>query len=208
MPDNAQIGATNVAADELRIVNGVDQVEPLPKGQRVRPVHGADGDVWDTSDDHPLPVAAADVVAAIDTLATALGSSSPVALDSASLAALENITATLSGPVALDNATLAALEQITATLSGVPHVVVDTGTYGYASGTAAGTVDVPAGARVKRVSVIAGSGAAATITIAGGSTITIPAGGSFDEQIPGDATAGADVVIGGTVSSFYVGWVS
>jgi hypothetical protein len=75
-------------------------------------------------------------------------------------------------------------------------------------GTAAATVDVPAGARVKRVSVIAGSGGTATVTIAGGATITIPAGGSFDEQIPGDATVGADVVIGGTVTSYYVGWVS
>jgi hypothetical protein len=82
------------------------------------------------------------------------------------------------------------------------------GAYGYASGTAAATVDVPAGARVKRVSVIAGSGGTATVTIAGGATITIPAGGSFDEQIPGDATVGADVVIGGTVTSYYVGWVS
>jgi hypothetical protein len=81
------------------------------------------------------------------------------------------------------------------------------GTYGYAAGTAAGTVDVPIGARVKRVSVIAGSGTA-TVTIAAGATITIPAGGSFDEQIPGDAPAGADVVIGGTVSSYYVGWVA
>lgn len=87
-------------------------------------------------------------------------------------------------------------------------VTTAAGTYGYAAGTAAGTVDVPAGARVKRVSVIAGSGGAATVTIAGGATITIPAGGSFDEQIPGDTAAGADVVIGGTVSSYYVGWVA
>jgi hypothetical protein len=84
----------------------------------------------------------------------------------------------------------------------------DAGTYGYAAGTAAATVDVPAGASVKRVTVLAGSGGSATITIAGGNTITIPASGSFDEQIPGVATAGADVVIGGTVASYYVSWVS
>jgi hypothetical protein len=46
------------------------------------------------------------------------------------------------------------------------------------------------------------------VTIGTGDTITIPAGGSFDEQIPGQATAGADVVIGGTVSTYYVAWVA
>lgn len=85
--------------------------------------------------------------------------------------------------------------------------VKENGTYAYATGTAAATVDVPAGARVKRVFVYAGA-SAATVAIAGGATITIPAGASFDEQIPGDATAGADVVIGGTVSSYYVSWVA
>lgn len=84
----------------------------------------------------------------------------------------------------------------------------EVGTYGYAAGTSATTVDVPAGARAKRVSVLAGSGGSATVTIAGGNTITIPASGSFDEQIPGLATAGGDVVIGGTVASYYVSWVS
>lgn len=84
----------------------------------------------------------------------------------------------------------------------------EVGTYGYAAGTAAATVDVPSGARVKRVSVLAGTGGSATITIAGGNTITVPAGGGFDEQIPGLATAGGDVVIGGTVASYYVSWVA
>lgn len=87
------------------------------------------------------------------------------------------------------------------------EVLLAHGVFAYAAGTAAGTVDVPAGARVKRVSVLAGSGGTATITIAGGATITIPAGGSFDEQVPGDATLGGDIVIGGTVSSYYVAWV-
>lgn len=84
----------------------------------------------------------------------------------------------------------------------------DAGTFGYAAGTAAATVDVPAGASVKRVSVLAGSGGAATVTIAGGNPISVPAAGSFDEQIPGVATAGGDVVIGGTVASYYVSWVA
>jgi hypothetical protein len=81
-------------------------------------------------------------------------------------------------------------------------------TYGYLAGTAAGTVDVPAAARLKRVSVLANATSATTVTIGGGSTITIPAGGSFDEQIPGLAI-GADVVIGGgTPQAYYVSWVT
>lgn len=148
-----------------------------------------------------------------------LASGEAVELGPAALAALESITAAVAGTVELGSTSLAALEQITATLSGavdisdrsaraLGQVSVLGGTYGYAAGTAAGTVDVPPTARVKRVSVIAGSGGAATVTIAGGATITIPAGGSFDEQVPGDTATGADVVIGGTVSSYYVGWVA
>lgn len=84
---------------------------------------------------------------------------------------------------------------------------IGAGTYTYAAGTAPATVDVPATARLKRVSIIAGTGGTATVTIGGGATITIPAGGSFDEQLAGTAT-NADVVIGGTVSSYYVAWVA
>lgn len=79
------------------------------------------------------------------------------------------------------------------------------GTYAYAAGTSATTVDVPAGGRVRHVSVIA-SAAAATITIAGGNTITVPAGAGFTEQIAGDAPLGGDVVIGGSPASYYVAW--
>jgi hypothetical protein len=88
---------------------------------------------------------------------------------------------------------------------------VSDGTYAYAAGTAAGNVDVPTGARLKRVSVIAGATVAATVTILGGNTITVPAGGAFDDQIPGDATgtsSTSEVVIGGTVQSYYVAWVT
>lgn len=126
MPDNAPVGATTVAADELRTVNGVDQVEPLPKAQRIKIGHGVDGVFDDASADSPLPVTAADVVAALATLQTELAakleSGQPVALDAASLAALEQVTTTLTGPVALDATTLAALESITATLTGTVPV--------------------------------------------------------------------------------------
>jgi hypothetical protein len=88
-----------------------------------------------------------------------------------------------------------------------PLPVTETaGTFAYAAGTTTGTVDVPTAARLKRVSVLAGA-STATVTIGGGATITIPAGQSFDEQIPG-AAVGADVVIGGSVASYYVAWVA
>jgi hypothetical protein len=92
-----------------------------------------------------------------------------------------------------------------------PFPVKEPGTYGYAAGAAAGSVDVPTGARVKRVSVLPGASVAATLRILGGSLITIPVGSSFDEQLPGDAaaTSGAsDVVIGGTAQAYYVSWVT
>lgn len=79
------------------------------------------------------------------------------------------------------------------------------GTYHYASNTVAGTVDVPATGRLTRVSVLAGVSVGATVTIGGGNTITIPAGSGFDEVIPGTAL-GADVVIAGTVQTYYVAW--
>lgn len=86
--------------------------------------------------------------------------------------------------------------------------VAEGGTYGYKAGTATGVVDVPSTARLRRVTVIASASQATTLTINGGDTITIPAGGSFDEQIPGRAV-GADVVInGGAPQSYYVSWVN
>src|SRR4051794_23323631 len=109
MPDDAAVGLTTVAADELTEVNGVTQTEPLPKAQRVRPVHGPDGVAWDASTDHPLPTIDAAVQQAVADLAAALGTGTggTVTLDAASLAALEQITATL------DPTSLAALESIT-----------------------------------------------------------------------------------------------
>lgn len=93
---------------------------------------------------------------------------------------------------------------------GTPYtlpVTLSAGAFGYAAGTAAATVDVPAGARVRSVSVLAGAGSA-TITIGGGATITVPTGLSFTEQIVGDVALGADVVIGGTPASYYVSWTT
>ena len=81
------------------------------------------------------------------------------------------------------------------------------GTFAYSAGTNTTTVDVPAGAKLRRVSVIAGSAASATVTIGGGDTITIPAGGVFDEDSFG-ATLNLDVVIGGTIQSRYVSWTT
>jgi hypothetical protein len=80
-------------------------------------------------------------------------------------------------------------------------------TFGYDAGTAAATVDVPAAARLTRVAVVAGA-SAATIVIAGGDTITVPAGMAFGEEIMGDVPRGADVVIGGTVATYFVAWMT
>ncbi len=80
-------------------------------------------------------------------------------------------------------------------------------TYGYAAGTAAGTADVPANAQLKSIRVVA-AGTAATVVIAGGATITVPASTPFSTDVVGDVAAGADVVIGGTPASWYVSWMT
>jgi hypothetical protein len=81
------------------------------------------------------------------------------------------------------------------------------GTYGYAAGTGSATVDVPALAKLRRVSVVANASTPTTVTIGGGNTITIVAGGSFDEQIPGLALDADVVIAGGASQSYYVSWV-
>ena len=83
----------------------------------------------------------------------------------------------------------------------------DGGTYGYDAGTSAGTVQVPSGARLRRVSVLPSEGEAATVTIGGGDTITIPVGGYLEEDIPGACVAPA-VVIAGSIDSYYVAWTA
>jgi hypothetical protein len=109
---------------------------------------------------------------------------------------------------AKQDAAKTALDLLHTDLSGTLKVK-DSGTFGYRAGSAAAAVDVPTGARIKRVSVLAGAAVAGTVQILGGDVITIPAGGSFDEQLPGDAVATGsttEVVIGGTVQAFYVSW--
>lgn len=105
--------------------------------------------------------------------------------------------------------TAGGLINVATILDGSEHfqqIALADGAFDYASNTVAGTVDVPSAARLKRVCVLSGS-TAATVTIGGGNTITVPAGGSFDEHIAGDAI-GTDVVIGGGVISYYVAWVT
>ncbi len=77
-------------------------------------------------------------------------------------------------------------------------------TFGYAAGTAAATVDVPAGARLRAVRVIG----AATVAIAGGATITVPASTTFAIDVVGDVGDGANVVIGGTPTSYFCSWMT
>lgn len=88
-------------------------------------------------------------------------------------------------------------------------LVVDrnSGTFAYAAGTATGTVDVPTAAKLREVSIIAGASASATVTIGGGATITIPVGAAFSSTTFA-ATTGQDVVIGGTIQSYFVSWTT
>ena len=221
MADDFTVTAGTVAADELDTLNGVSQSSPKPKAQRFKPTFGVDGAGTDVSAVSPLPVVDS---AGGATLAAVLAKLIAAPATEASLAAvLAKLTAdpstataqatqatkldTLHTDVAAVLAKLIAAPATEATLATVSTALAH-GTYAYASGTSAGTVDVPSGARVKRVSVLAGVSAGATITIAGGTTITVVAGTSFDEQIPGDATLGGDVVIGGTIQSYYVAWTT
>lgn len=83
----------------------------------------------------------------------------------------------------------------------------EAGTYGYAAGTIAATVDIPADGRLQRVFVIATENGPASVRVGSGDIITVPADAAFDEQIPGSAV-GTDVTIGGNVLAYYVSWVA
>jgi hypothetical protein len=122
----------------------------------------------------------------------------------ASVDGLEGFT---DGLEALDTA---IRDRLPSALQGGALSIRDAGTFGYKAGAAAANVDVPTGARIKRVTVLPGASAAATISILAGDTITVPAGSSFDEMIPGDAIATSatnEVAIGGTAQAYYVSWV-
>lgn len=95
------------------------------------------------------------------------------------------------------------------TATPLPTVSKPAGVFGYHAGAAAATIDVPTGARITRVSVLAGASAAATVQILGGDTITVVAGSAFDETISGDALATvstSEVIVGGTAQAYYVAW--
>lgn len=139
---------------------------------------------------------------------------------------LEGFTDGLEGLIGTSNTTLSALagyvdglegftdniESLLTTLgtyTDTLEALLTRGTFGYAAGTAAGNVNVPTGAKLTRVRVLAGSAVGATVTILGGDTITIPAGSAFNEEIDGDATgtsSTSEVVIGGTVQAYFIAW--
>lgn len=89
-----------------------------------------------------------------------------------------------------------------------PVPVREPGTFAYAAGTTTGTIDVPTTARLKTVSVLANATSATTVTIGGGATITIPAGGSLDDEIKGDAINADVVIAGGAPQSYYITWIT
>lgn len=120
--------------------------------------------------------------------------------------ATQTTAAAILAKLSSDPATQTTLAAVLAAVDGL-ETLLTPGIFSYASGTAGTTVDVPTGAQLRKVTVAASAAGAATITIGGGATITVPAGETFDEQIVGIAL-GADAVIGGSVSSYYVAWTS
>jgi hypothetical protein len=152
----------------------------------------------------------AKIIAAPATEATLASVLAKLSADPATQTTLAAVLAKLSADPATQTTLAAVLAKLTAdpatqtTLAAVAASLAH-GTYAYKAGTTATTVDVPAGARVRRVQVRAGA-TAATVTVAGGDTITVLSGDAWDDQIPGDATLGGDVVIGGGVASYYVAW--
>lgn len=85
-------------------------------------------------------------------------------------------------------------------------------TFAYASGTAAGTALVPAGARVKQVLAMTGEAAAGTVYVAGGTAIVLPAvtgsRSTLDLHVDDDAAEGADVVFTGSIVTYTVTWAA
>lgn len=75
------------------------------------------------------------------------------------------------------------------------------GTWGYLAGIN-GTITVPAGAKVLQIAVAAPTDAAATFTINGGATITVPASQALTIEPRGNLVAPTIVVSG--ASSYFV----
>lgn len=198
---------TRVSAEEVTSLNG-GAVTAQKLERIILSLRTADATAVDVTSVAPLPVTDPLVAAALAALLVAVdgleGFTDGIEGALASILAKQIAAPSTEAKQDTANTALAAINANTDTL----EAVLAHGTYGYLSGTTGTTVDVPAGARVKRVSVVASSAGTATVTIAGGSTITIPASAGFDEQIPGDGTLGGDVVIGGNVASFYVAWTT
>lgn len=167
-----------VHADEV-VVQGVEG-----KVERTKVGWGAPDSYADVDAAHPLPVTDPGLQGFVDQLE----------------GFVDGLEANTSGL-----ATQTTLDLIRIALQGT-LVTRQAGTYSYRAGVAPATVDVPDSGRVTRISVVAGLLVSATITIGGGDVITVPAGQTFDEQLSGSAL-GSDIVITGSVQSFYVAWV-
>ncbi|MBX3128392.1 MAG: hypothetical protein KF718_16840 [Polyangiaceae bacterium] len=81
--------------------------------------------------------------------------------------------------------------------------------YQYDSGAAPGTANVPPGGRVNQISAVAPDGGPGSLTIGGGSTITIPAGRTFSESFadPRKQLVGPCAVAFAAAQSWFVSWV-
>lgn len=142
----------------------------------------------------------------------------PVALDAATLAALETVnvgnfpaTQAVSGTVTANLGTLngaaTAANQTTgnASLSSLDAKTPDeSGTWGYNAGTS-GTVAVAANKRVLAITATAPPLLGATMTINGGQTITIPAGTSITIQPRANLTA--PTLVFTSTSAYFVEFV-
>jgi hypothetical protein len=114
------------------------------------------------------------------------------------------VEADVTGTVALDAATLAALENVNATVSGTVEITNDvgnpipvsmpasqadtnvTGAWAYAAGTS-GTVTLPAGSKVLQISATSLLGG--SFTVNGGAAINIPANQQFTLEPRGNLVA-------------------
>lgn len=162
MGDNTETALVNVATDELEQLNGQpttpDSRGRLPKAQRTKIIFGADNSGSDVTPDTPFPVDAAAVVAKLDELLAELNQK---------LEAGQSI-----GPVALDPTTLAALEQVTATIANLPGAAA-AASYGSGTANQAGVAPADAPGRLMGYAIRETSGTAgATVRLRSGTTVS------------------------------------
>lgn len=199
MPDNATVGLNTVAADELNTVNGVVQVEPLPKAERIKIGHGVDGDFTDASAANPFPTTDADVLATLATVLTELQgkleAGQAVALDTATLAALESIQV---GNLPADPATQTTLAAVLAKLTADPATgarqdklmtAVSAVTYGTGTANAVPVAPADAPGRLIGYSVreAAATPAAAVVRFRSGTTVAGTPLGAGVSLAPGES---------------------